>query len=110
MAFQGCRLEEPAQLVASDVKTVEGVPCIEFNAEGDKKLKTTASRRVVPIHPRLIELGFLKYAESVGEGRLFPSLRKAGNGYGDAISKWANRRLRAVGVKDKRKVLYSLTQ
>ena len=111
MLFTGSRLEEAAQLHVEDIKQVEGVWCIDMNDEGgDKGLKTQTSRRVVPLHSWLIEQGLLEYwrqATKQGSERLWPQLHKAANGYGSAISKWFNGRLRKVGVTDKRKVLYS---
>lgn len=111
MLCNGTRLEEAAQLTVSDVIEVEGIQCFSINADGaDKTLKTKDSRRVVPIHPFLLSLGFLNYVDGIRKKsvvRLFPNLVKIGSGYGHAISKWFNARLRKLGVTDKRVVLYS---
>jgi hypothetical protein len=37
-------------------------------------LKTISSRRILPIHSKIIELGFLDYVSTIKEGRLFPEL------------------------------------
>ncbi|EWG67276.1 hypothetical protein P349_04741 [Enterobacter sp. DC4] len=37
----------------------------EAEAEADKSLKTLNALRQVPIHPRLIELGFLEYVKAL---------------------------------------------
>lgn len=110
MLHSGARLEEIAQLDVTDLKEVGGVWVFDLQEEGDKELKTVESRRTVPVHPLLIKLGLLEYVASVraqGSAKMWPLLAKSANGYGSAISKWFNRRLRLLGVTDARKVLYS---
>ncbi|QOE08401.1 site-specific integrase [Pseudomonas asiatica] len=66
--FTGARTNEIAQLDTSDIKEVDGYPCFDFCADDPKapeaKRIKTGEARQVPIHPRLIELGFLDYVES----------------------------------------------
>src|SRR5690606_24415016 len=59
--YTGARLNELAQLRVEDVADVEGMPCIRispYTAEGiradDKKLKTSSSRRVIPLHHEVV--------------------------------------------------------
>lgn len=65
----GARLEEIAQLHTIDILEKEGVWFIrisEYGPNGEetaKHIKTESSRRFVPIHPRLVDLGLLRYAE-----------------------------------------------
>src|SRR5690606_15999468 len=40
----------------------------------NKRLKNNSSRRIIPIHSKLIQLGFLSYAQQIKKGRLFPEL------------------------------------
>jgi integrase len=65
------------------------------------------SRRIVPIHKRLIDLGFVDYAKAQTEW-LFPDLPHDGTEPGDTtalFSKWFGRWRRANGLYDpKRKV------
>lgn len=63
--YSGMRLDEIAQLYVSDVKEIDGTLCFDINEDEDKKLKTLSSRRVVPVHPRLQELGLMTYVEEV---------------------------------------------
>lgn len=73
--FTGARLNELCQLTASDIGKREGVDTINIlDDEAGKRLKTAASRRIVPIHSKLIELGFLEFVAKVSAGRLFPEL------------------------------------
>lgn len=66
--FTGARTNEIAQLDSTDIKKIDGHPCFDFCADDPKtpeakRIKTGESRQV-PIHPRLIELGFLDYVNS----------------------------------------------
>lgn len=80
----------------------------------DKSLKTAAAVRVVPLHPRLIELGLAEYVEGLrvaGYPRLFPELaHDTVKGYGKAAGKWFNDALmkRDLGLeRNGRKVFHS---
>ncbi|TOF39290.1 hypothetical protein CGJ21_11045 [Vibrio parahaemolyticus] len=60
----GARSSEICQLDVSDIKQVDGVWCIDINDSGEgKRLKSPASKRIIPIHPKLLEIGFLNYVE-----------------------------------------------
>lgn len=66
--FTGARTNEIAQLDTADIKFIDGHSCFDFCADDPKapeakRIKTDEARQV-PIHPRLIELGFLEYVES----------------------------------------------
>jgi integrase len=112
LLFTGARLEEIAQLDTEDVRQVHSLWCFNINEEGDdKSVKTAQSVRVVPVHSRLLDLGLLEFVSSRrgnGEEKLWPNLTKTANGYGSAISKHFNRRLRNIGIEDRKLVLYSL--
>ena len=59
--YTGGRLEELAQLQHSDLAfTTDKIPHIKFHDEGDRRLKTSASIRNIPIHPDLQKFGFLE--------------------------------------------------
>ena len=85
--FTGARLNELAQLHLSDIRQAEdGTWVFDINDEGEKQLKAKASRRIIPIHPFLLnELSFLAWVDvlrSKGKERLFPELKKGRDGYG----------------------------
>lgn len=64
-ATTGARPSEVAQLQVADVKCSEGIHYFDINDfEESKRLKNRNSRRMVPIHKKLINLGFLKFIES----------------------------------------------
>lgn len=93
--FNGMRLNEVCQLHAEDVEqdAESGLWCfkVQLGEEGSKKLKTLAARRVIPIHPSLIALGFLEYYQRVkkaGLPRLWMNLTHGVRGYGKNFSNW----------------------
>lgn len=88
--YTGARINELCQLYKGDVKKVDGIWCININADKpDQKLKSKSSWRNIPIHSKLLELGFIDYVQSLPEGRLFPTLKYLPeDGYGKYPSKW----------------------
>ena len=111
-AFTGARLSEIVQLHISDIRRDGGIHFFDINGTGDKTLKTKASKRKIPIHPQLIEIGFLDYhkkQKEEGETRLFPEIKKskADGTYSAVFSKWFSQFLIKTGVKDRHKVFHS---
>lgn len=108
----GCRLEELGQLTLADVKEEDGIAFLDINdlSEG-QFLKTKGSRRRVPLHPKVIEAGFLVYAATLrkrGETRVFPDLLRDPRGKTTAAwSKWWGRYTTRIGITDPRKVFHS---
>ncbi|MGW1423208.1 DUF6538 domain-containing protein [Bradyrhizobium manausense] len=111
--YSGARLGELCQLLTADVRQLHGVWIFHITEVGDeeedgsaKSTKTGGSMRVVPVHSRLIELGFLDYHTALvarGEQRLFPEVERDKRGYFGEASKFFNGYFKAVGVKlDKR--------
>lgn len=87
----GARVNEIAQLYLSDVVTDRGHAGIMIaQLNHGQRLKNGYSVRAIPLHPRLVELGFLDYVADVkaaGFQRLFPMLPySAVNGFGDALA------------------------
>lgn len=109
--FSGMRLDEICQLYVEDVRQVDGVWCFNVNDDKDKKLKNSASKRVVPIHPVLVRCGFLQYADSVQKSaapRLWMNLSwREADGYGNAMGNWYRRFNRKYVSKDDSKVFHS---
>jgi len=113
LLFECCRREEAAQLYLKDIGEVDGIPFIQItDEEKDQSLKNEGSKRRVPIHSSLIQLGFMQYVASIkqaGHTRLFPQLkRKGNNGYGDPVGKWFGRHVTLLGLADPRLVIHSL--
>ena len=124
--YSGARPEELCGLYLSDFKVIDEVkcyqltPCIE-DEEGNlvkaKRIKNTASRRIVPIHDELLKLGLWEYVQELkeqGHARLFDELAASGadQRYSTGYTKWFNRyvsqTLLIKGSKQKgAKVFYS---
>ena len=102
--FTGAREGELCQLDVSDIRKDPKTQLwlIDINDDGpDKRLKNAASRREVPIHPKLARLGFLEFADLGRENnqeKLFPEEHRNTRGEFDAFSKRFNRYLRKVGI------------
>lgn len=108
--FVGARLNELGQLYTSDIKEEDGIYYIDINSDDDKTLKTSSSRRQVPIHRELITLGFLDYVQErikAKDIRLFPQVKSNGIQVSAAWSKWWGRYARKNGITDTRKVFHS---
>lgn len=108
----GCRLEELGQLTLADVKEEDGIAFLDINDLADgQSLKTKGSRRRVPLHPKVIEAGFLAYVAALrkrGETRVFPDLLRNPRGKTTAAwSKWWGRYTAKIGIIDPRKVFHS---
>ena len=119
MLYTGMRPNEACQLDTADIKLIQGVDCIIISpdpegddGESDKRVKTEAGERFVPVHPQLEALGFLDYVSKMrhrGERKLFPELTISANGYySDNFSKWFGHFLRKAGAYTRRTTLHSL--
>ncbi|ASP99295.1 tyrosine-type recombinase/integrase [Sinorhizobium meliloti] len=102
--FTGCRSGEIIQLRTEDVKIEGGIAYIEVTDDGeDLSLKNSGSRRRIPVHRTLKEIGFLRFAErqrKLGHKRLFPDFPKAKDGtYSTAYSRKFSNLLKALEVK-----------
>lgn len=91
--YTGARMNELCQLYLDDIKEARDCISIDINDNrSDQRLKNIDSRRVIPLHSRVIELGFLEYVaklRSEGQRRLFPELKyQEKRGYSAAPSKW----------------------
>jgi integrase len=103
----GMRLEECCQLYKRDIQQTDGVWCVNVTSSDDQKTKTDAGVRKVPIHSKLIELGFLKYVEALTHERLWPELKRGRDGYSDSFGKWYQRLNRGYVTSNRKKVFHS---
>ncbi|MFM2476406.1 tyrosine-type recombinase/integrase [Celerinatantimonas sp. MCCC 1A17872] len=101
--FTGARLNEICQLYVADVTCKTGIWCIHITDQrSDQKIKNANSERVLPIHSKLIELGFLEYIDSLDKnGRVFPELNYQRDGYSTAAGKWFSRYKERCGIEQK---------
>jgi|GEM_PF-1206394 len=107
LATSGARVGEVSQLWAERVREIDGVPCMELRpAEDGGSFKTEGSERIVPLHPAVIEAGFLRFVDGKGRGPLFygrsrgkGSARHVSKGVGNHLADW----IRTQGFDNPRK-------
>lgn len=110
--YTGARVNEVCQLnPQTDIREEGGIWLFEFTDESPtaqgvrKRTKNTVSKRQVPIHSKLIELGFLDYVERLnktGALLLFP-MWKIDEALGKASSQaedWMVRFIKQTGLRD----------
>ena len=124
--FTGARLSEICQLTTGDIKEyAPGAWQISFNDDEDgeddddgsrrksnKRLKNKSSRRVIPVHPQLVELGLIDYwkkRKKEGDVNLLGVEAAEKDGYGKVPGDFfRNRLLREyVGINSETKVFHS---
>lgn len=105
--LQGFRLGNITGLHKEHIVDSDGISCFDLVAFGSKGVKRAATAQLVPVHPVLAELGFLKWVDSLDRGKLFQDSA-------DQLSKWYNRKDKhgegfepAYVTKDPLKCLYS---
>lgn len=110
--FTGMRLEEIAQLSVDNVKQEGEIWFIEVSAAKPyQHLKNAGSRRRIPVHHELQNLGFLKYHQQMKETQqeqLFPELKASKEGrLGKGLSQSFRRYNDRIGLTDKNLVFHS---
>ena len=109
--FSGLRLGEIIQLETNDIKIQDRIlhfditisSSISDGRESEKSLKTTSSRRKIPIHKSLLALGFEKYVEerrTSGDQRLFVEFARSADddSWSKRFSKHFLRFRRSIGI------------
>lgn len=105
--YTGARLQELGRLQVADVRHDWEVWYLDLTDAGTK---SNSAKRLVPIHPELVRLGFLAYVENHRKGRaasLFPALKSNQASPTESWSKWWGRYARKHGITDPRKVFHS---
>ncbi|QTN36796.1 site-specific integrase [Cognatishimia activa] len=111
--FSGAREGEIFHLLTSNIEVRDGVNVMVIE-EGDdgKRVKTSSSKRTIPIHSQLERLGLIRLVEdrrSAGHETLFHDCEdKTAERAKDNFSKWCSRFLEAQGVKSPLHVFHSL--
>ncbi len=91
--FSGARVSEICQLTVHDIDIKSQHPIIKIRgtAEG-QSLKTINAERDIPLHPRLLQLGFLRYVQQIksepNAQTLWPELPKRNERSGGYFSQW----------------------
>lgn len=100
--FGGQTQAELCQLHVDDIRCADNIWFMDINDQHEKLLKTECGRpRQVPIHHRLIELGFLDFVNQCrkkGQTRLFPDELRDDNDKYARYSKRFNRWRARLGI------------
>lgn len=110
--YTGARLNELCQLTPQNVRSEDGVAFLEITDEADgQRIKTNSGKRRIPIHQRLLDLGFLQFAQGrqdVQADRLFSELKVDASGYlSGEFSKFFSRYLERIGAKTEKTSFHS---
>jgi integrase len=110
--FTGARAGEIIQLYTTDVREEHGVLFFDINKlEDDKRVKTENGKRLIPVHPMLIDLGLLNHVahrKREGQLRLFPEMKMGSDGYySSPFSKHFSRFLKSIKVKTDKNAFHS---
>lgn len=118
--YTGCRLGELVQLHFRDLKLDGPIPHLSLNEDNSgvvgsdqKRLKSAAGERLVPLHPDVMNLGFAKFAArrlkpKRPSDRLFAEFPYGSDGQASTvISKWFSRFLNSIGLTDPALVFHS---
>jgi integrase len=104
--FSGARAGELVQLRKTDLHAENGIPYFRIDRTNGKTTKTKSSIRRIPVHPALVERGFLDWAKR-GPDRVFDGIPVGKAQVSDPASKRFNRWLDEIGITDKALTLHS---
>lgn len=101
-AYLGARISEVSQLRGSDVQQMDDMWVVSIGPDDRRTRRNRA--RYIPIHPHLIDQGFLDFVKKAGAGPLFydpQRQRGSGNGtqsssVGKLLAEW----VRKIGIDD----------
>jgi len=112
--YTGARLEELALLKTQDIRfeARAKVWILDVtNLKGGEEDAENRTKRKIPVHPDLIEIGLLRFAErqkSERQEQLFHLLTQDCYGtYSASFSKWWGRYTRALGITNRNRVFHS---
>ena len=109
--YTGMRREEICQLRAKDIEQINGVWC--FKIVGDSQagltVKTSFSSRIVPVHPYLVDQGFLTYLANQESDANLWGFKKYKNlwEYGKKFGNWFSTFNREYVTQDPLKCFHS---
>ena len=108
--YTGMRMQEILQLYVTDVYQKDEIWVFDLNEyHEDKKLKSPQSKRLVPIHKDILDLGFKDFVADKKSERLFEDAAMASDGtYSSTFSKWFSRYLSNINIKTDKTSFHSL--
>lgn len=110
--YSSCRLNEICQLYVDDIKYENKIWYFNINDEFENQhLKNKTSKRKIPVHPKLIELGFIDFVKEVRKSkkdRLFYQLTyKEKTRYTHMMGSWFGRYMSSIHIEGRNKVFHS---
>lgn len=117
--YSGARQGEICQLLVSDIKEADGIPYMHITEEDEsgkvvKSVKNESSKRSVPIHHVIVEMGFLEFVKlrkTQGKQVLFESQLRSRYGTKPLTGQYYSKRFQAFNRKqitsDPKKVFHS---
>ena len=120
--FTGMRCNEICSLYLDNIRVIKGnhrekrwcFDILEEPSRPDKHLKTLSSRRIIPIHDTLLDLGLIEFVEILKKRqptrqRLFQELKLSEGSYIRNVSRFFNQRyLPKLGLKTDKKSFHSI--
>ncbi|MCK0167275.1 site-specific integrase [Jannaschia sp. S6380] len=112
-AYTGARREELMGLRVEEVRLDGQIPFLAVQLNVNRGLKNAAAVRDLPLHSRIMELGFADYVAGLktrGEVDLFPELRPEADAesFGSNLyKKWKKAKDVAPGTRGERKMFHS---
>lgn len=97
--YSGARLSEICQLEIKNIQTIDGVPVLKITDNGEgQSVKSAAGHRVIPIHSKLLELGFMNFVESQTGTALWEKLPKRDGKAGGFFSQFFSSLRKSLGI------------
>tara|TARA_R110002124_G_scaffold22576_10_gene84952 strand:+ start:97 stop:1737 length:1641 start_codon:yes stop_codon:yes gene_type:complete len=110
--FHGLRLGEVGGLLLDDICEIDGYHVMMIRDNAVRGLKTKQSRRTLPIHSKIIDLGFLDFVGKLKQSRqerLFPeALAKKRGQVGYNVSLWFSAQVKAQELKGRYLTFHAL--
>lgn len=97
--YTGARLSEICQLEVKNIQEIDGLAVIKITDTGeDQRVKSDAGHRIIPIHSKLIELGFMNYVQMQSGISLWSDLRRRSGRAGGFFSQYFSRLRDSLGI------------
>ncbi|MEH6696883.1 MAG: site-specific integrase [Hyphomonas sp.] len=98
--FSGMTTAEICELRTSDFEKVNQIDVMKVQPDADlgRTVKNPSRIRDVPIHPALVDLGFLEYVRQQPNGPIFPELHRSAENPSSAFGKWFHAFRNSIGV------------
>lgn len=87
--YTGARLSEICQLEVQNIQQIDGLTIIKITDAGEgQRVKSDAGNRIIPIHSKLIGLGFMDYVRAQSETALWSDLPRRNGKAGGFFSQF----------------------